>query len=210
MKGMCQVQRVMGFIDGFNLYHGLKQKHGRRYLWLDLEALVRSLLKGDQDLVGVTYFTARVRDDPPAERRQSEYLDALGSHCRNLTVVSGRFQEKARLCRRCGSSWTVYEEKETDVSIAIALLEHAVRDDYDTALVVSADSDLCPAVRALRRVRPEKRVVAVFPPRRSSGDLRRAVDATLTLGDAKVRHAQLPEVVKADSGRVFTRPTHWM
>jgi hypothetical protein len=36
--------RVVAYVDGFNLYHGLKAKHGRRYLWLDLEALVTSLL----------------------------------------------------------------------------------------------------------------------------------------------------------------------
>lgn len=46
-------------MDGFNLYHGLKQKHGRRYLWLDLEALAGRLLKPAQHLVGVDYFTAR-------------------------------------------------------------------------------------------------------------------------------------------------------
>lgn len=28
--------RVAAYIDGFNLYHGLKARLGRKYLWLDL------------------------------------------------------------------------------------------------------------------------------------------------------------------------------
>jgi uncharacterized LabA/DUF88 family protein len=199
----------MAFVDGFNLYHGLKEKHGHKYLWLDLEALVASLLKPGQQLVAVKYFTARVRNDPPAEQRQSDYLDALDAHCVKVSVISGRFQEKDRSCRVCRTSWVVYEEKETDVSIAVALLEHAVNDDYDTALVLSADSDLCPAVRSLRRLRPNKRVIAAFPPRRSSGELRRTADAALTIGDAKIRQAQLPETITSSSGQVFSRPKHW-
>jgi uncharacterized LabA/DUF88 family protein len=199
----------MVFIDGFNLYHGLKQKHGRKYLWLDLEALATSLLKPDQHLVSIKYFTARVRNDPQAEQRQSDYLDALSAHCAHLEVVNGRFQEKERRCRTCRSSWKVYEEKETDVSIAVALLEHGVRNDFDTALILSADSDLCPAVRALRRLRPNVRIIAAFPPRRSSGDLRLAVDAALTVGDAKIRQSQLPLAVVTNGGLTLKRPPHW-
>jgi len=56
------VDRVKAYVDGFNLYHGLKHKHGRKYLWLDLEALVKYLMKPTQSLVGVEYFTARVRN----------------------------------------------------------------------------------------------------------------------------------------------------
>jgi len=39
-----RADRVAAYIDGFNLYFGIR-KHGRRHLWLDLEGLVRSLLK---------------------------------------------------------------------------------------------------------------------------------------------------------------------
>ena len=62
-------QRCAVFIDGFNLYHGLKASSGRSHLWLDLEGLSRDLLKPTQTLVSVTYFTAMVRDDPDALMR---------------------------------------------------------------------------------------------------------------------------------------------
>jgi hypothetical protein len=33
------VERVVAYIDGFNLYRGLKDDHQRKYLWLDLQTL---------------------------------------------------------------------------------------------------------------------------------------------------------------------------
>ncbi|EOD69649.1 NYN domain-containing protein [Amycolatopsis vancoresmycina] len=200
----------MVFIDGFNLYYGLKQKYGRRYHWLDLEALATSLLKPWQTLTGVKYFTARVRNDAGSLQRQSTYLDALGAHCANLEIIDGRFQEKVRGCRQCGSTWTGYEEKETDVSIAIALLEHGVTDDFDTAVIISGDSDLCPAVRALKRVCPDKEVVVAFPPARWSHDLKLAVLAAFPIGVAKLRQAQLPVEVITDDGHTLKRPGRWV
>jgi hypothetical protein len=42
------VATVIGYVDGFNLYHGLHDKYGRRYLWLDLGHLVQRLRPGDR------------------------------------------------------------------------------------------------------------------------------------------------------------------
>jgi hypothetical protein len=35
-------QRVIAYIDGFNLYYGLKDKGWRRYYWLNLNSLSTS------------------------------------------------------------------------------------------------------------------------------------------------------------------------
>jgi hypothetical protein len=35
---------VIAYVDGFNLYHGLHQGYGRRYLWLDLQHCPRNRL----------------------------------------------------------------------------------------------------------------------------------------------------------------------
>ena len=60
------MNRVVAYVDGFNLYFGLKEGYGRRYHWLDLQRLVADLLRPDQELREVQYFTARVRDEPEA------------------------------------------------------------------------------------------------------------------------------------------------
>ncbi|HEV7647864.1 MAG TPA: NYN domain-containing protein [Actinophytocola sp.] len=201
--------RVAAYVDGFNLYFGLRSKHNRKYLWLDLQALASSLLHPGQRLEQVTYFTARVRGDSESEQRQSDYIDALGAHSPLVTVKNGRFQEKDRRCRQCGTSWTVFEEKETDVNIAMALLGDAARDRYDVALLVSADSDLCPAVRETKSLFPAKRVIAAFPPDRRSAELRRAADGHLAIGENKIRQAQLPARVTTAAGITLHRPKHW-
>jgi hypothetical protein len=89
---------------------------------LDLQALAVRLLKPSQHLVEVEYFTARVRNQPESEQRQAAYLDALAAHCPLVKVVQGRFQEKTHECWSCGGRWVSYEEKETDVSIAVQLV----------------------------------------------------------------------------------------
>lgn len=201
------MSNVALYIDGFNLYNGLKEKHGRKYLWLDLQGVAGRLLRPGQQLVAVRYFTASVRNDPPAQARQNAYLGALRST--GVDVILGRFQEKRRRCSACGASWRTYEEKETDVNIAVAMIEDAVNEVFDTAIVLSADSDLCPGVRSLLRLRPNKRLIAVFPPKRRSDDLRRAVHASFTLGDAIIRNSQLPTPITDASGTTFHRPPTW-
>ncbi len=200
--------RVAVYIDGFNLYFGLRNKFGRRYLWLDLQAMAQRLLHTNQELTHVSYFTARVRDDE-GQRRQSAYLDALAAYNPLVRIHDGRFQDKTLRCRDCGSSWNVLEEKETDVNMAVGLLGDAVRDSYDTALVVSGDSDLCPAVREMKELFPTKRIIAAFPPSRVSKELRRLTDGYFTIGEDKVRQAQLPDEIITASGIVLQRPKHW-
>lgn len=202
-------ERIIALLDGYNLHHGLLSRFGHRMLWLDLERLILSLLKPGQQLVGITYFTARVRNDPAAVANQHTYLNALASACPRVTVQFGRFQEKRWACRVCGATWRTYEEKETDVAIAVALVEAAATKSYDVALLVSADSDLVPAVHAARRLNPAGRLIAVFPPNRQSPVLARQVDASFRLGDARIRSAQLFDRVIGRNGRVACRPRLW-
>ena len=66
---------VIAYVDGFNLYHGLHQAYGRRFLWLDLQHLVRRIRPHDQ-ILAVRYFTTEVKDDPDGLARQRTYLAA--------------------------------------------------------------------------------------------------------------------------------------
>lgn len=208
-EGQGAMNRVRTYVDGMNLYHGLHDRYGRRYHWFDLQALAASLLKPKQTLEQVTYFTARVRNDPSAELRQLRYLKALTEHCPRVRIVDGRFQEKRMTCRRCRTSWTSYEEKETDVSIAVALVEDAALDRFDTAVILSADSDLCPAVRSVKRVDATKKVIAAFPPKRFSGELKAHTDGVLYVGQDKIRKCQLPNRIVRRDGTILERPAYW-
>lgn len=202
--------RTAVLVDGFNLYHGMKKQRGRRYLWLDHVELASRLRPRDQ-ILDVRYFTAPVLDDAGAAGRQQTYLDALKAHNPGvLTVVEGRYQRKRMHCRSCGTHWIGYEEKETDVNIAVALMELAASARADTVLVVSADSDLCPAVRSARRVNPRLTIVPAFPPHRRSGELKALLPSAFTISETKLRQSQLPPVVHdSATGSKYVRPAYW-
>ncbi len=173
-------ERVIVYIDGFNLYYGLKQANLGHARWLDLGLLSRRILKPNQSLVKTKYFTARVKGrDPGPRKRQAIYLQALETRT-DLEIIYGRFMRKKNgVCHRCGHRWTNWEEKMTDVNIAAHLVADAMGDRIDKAILVSGDSDLAHAIE-LVKASSAVRVVAIFPPQRSSYDLKKVVDASLT------------------------------
>ena len=201
-------RRVAVYIDGFNLYNGLRAKHEKRYLWLDLHEVCKSFLRPDQTLIRIGYFTAPVRGDRFAAE-QAIYLDALRATSSILTVTEGRFLEKPVQCPACGDVRMTYEEKETDVNIAVSLVEDAAGDRYDTALLITGDSDLCPAIRSVRRLRPTKRVLVAFPPLRSTNQLRQTAHGTFSISGSRLRGRLLPDVVTTDTGVKLIRPERW-
>jgi hypothetical protein len=114
------------------------------------------------------------------------------------------------VCRQCGSTWTSYEEKETDVNIAVSLVADAAAAASDIALIISADSDLCPAIRTARSLNPGRGMIAVFPPRRSSFEIRSLIPGAFTIAAADLRNSLLPETVNdIVTGSVYKRPGKW-
>ena len=204
-------RRVAVYVDGFNLYYGLRSKGWRRYYWLDLRRLSEQFLRTGQRLVLVHYFTAGVfaePHDPDKPVRQNTYLEALGT-LPNLHMHQGYHVAKEQRCFACGATWQTYEEKTTDVNIAVELLGDAQDDVFDTAIVVSGDGDLAGPIRAVRQRYPQKRVVVAFPPGRHSAGLRNAATAFFTIGRDALRDSQFPQQVTKADGYVLTRPQKW-
>lgn len=203
--------RVSLYVDGFNLYFGLKAKGWRKYYWLDHHALGIRLLRDGQVLVASNYFTSRIRphDGNDADvARQAVYLDALAARG-EVAIHYGHFLVKRRWGASCRATWTSFEEKMTDVNIAVRLLADAADDAFDVALVVSGDSDLVPPISELRRRWPTKRVVAVWPPQRHSNELKAIAHGEHYVSEAALRQSQLPERVEGPNGEVLVRPVTW-
>jgi hypothetical protein len=126
-----------------------------------------------------------------------------------LSVAYGNFQLTPFKCHQCGDESDVPNEKQTDVNIAVAMLTDAFLDQFDVALLVSADSDLCPAVSAVRKLFPNKRIVACFPPGRASKELASVVSARYTIGRGKLKDSQLPQVIETAGGFQLRKPASW-
>ena len=204
-------ERVSVYIDGFNLYYGLKSKGWQRYYWLDLPGLSEKLLRPGQQLAAVRYFTARVLprpNDPEQVERQSTYLAALETLA-DLRIHYGYFLPKYVTCPHCGTTWTTHEEKMTDVNIATELMGDAQDDVFDVAIIISADSDLSGPISAIRQRYPNKQVIVAFPPDRTSMRLRNVATASFVIGRQRFSSSQLPPFVVKPGGYVLNKPPQW-
>ena len=203
-------QRLCVYIDGFNLYHGIKSKGGRKWLWLDLVKLAEKL-KPQSEVTMVKYFTANVINEPEAKARQAHYLHALQARYRDrIQIFKGRYQQKSKRCPTCGTWFQFPEEKETDVSIAVHIVTDALQGNYEAALVISADSDLSPAVKMVQQERSRYFISAAFPPDRFSEELRKLMPASFQIYPQRLRQSLLPD--EFEDGlypRRFERPSKW-
>jgi len=203
--------RVITYIDGFNLYFGIRAeaiKRGSRHnpdprwyrhLWLDMVALGENMLNPMQKLVATKYFTAAIIASAEKQDRQNKYLDALRTRPR-IEVILGRFEPDRKECDRCGHPAYHPQEKKTDVNIATSLIVDALDDKFDTAIIVSGDSDLAPALDVVKKKKPEKRLVVAFPPNRYSKELEDLahVKPPIRIWRPLLRKSRLPDLIKRD------------
>ena len=203
--------QVAVYIDGFNLFYGMRSKGWKRLYWLDVYGLAENLLLSGQKLSVVRYFTAPILpipSDPNKDKRQETYLNAL-STIPNLDIQKGYYISKRHKCLNCGTPKTIYEEKTTDVNIAVAMLTDAYANLFDTAILISADGDLVRPVETILTQFPSKRVVVAFPPDRNSNNLRNKASASFALWERTIAKSQLPNQVVGQGGHVLHRPSSW-
>lgn len=202
------LQRVIAYIDGFNLYFGLKSRDWRRYYWLNVHAMAAGLLRTEQELIATKYFTSRVTDNPQKQKRQIDYLEAIQT-IPSISVYFGKYQLNSRTCHFCNRKEMVPNEKMTDVNIAVEMMADAFSDAFDIALLVSADSDLVAPVKKVRCLFPEKRIIVCFPPGRQSTDLKNAAGTFLYIGKTAISGNQFPDRIQKPDGYILTRPEKW-
>lgn len=212
------VVRTAFLVDGFNLYHSLRDAQrdlgGASTRWLDLRAFCASFLphlRPDFSLESVHYFSAIAKHlearKPEVTVRHRRYLECL--RATGVEVELGRFKEKRVKCPQCGTTFGRHEEKETDVAIGVRLLELAWGGSCDAAFLVTGDSDMVPALRTTRRMSPGTRLYCALPYRRSSFDLRNAVDTCFKIRKERYAEFQLPDPFSMPNGHQVHKPVHW-
>ena len=201
-------ERVIAYVDGFNLYFGLKSKGWHRYYWLNIQLLAQNLLKPNQSLLLTKYFTARISSPPDKQRRQSTFIEALET-LNDFQIFYGKYQLNPRQCSHCGFQDEVPHEKMTDVNIAVEILKDAYQDKFDVALLISADSDLVPSIKTVRELFPNKRVVIASPPARYSVDLVNSANRSFVISRRNIAKSLLPEEIKKKDGYILRCPLSW-
>jgi len=140
--------------------------------------------------------------------QKTTFLEALDT-LPDLHIYYGHYLADKITCRNCGHMYTTHHEKMTDVNIAVKLLTDAFQDNFDVALLISADGDLVGPVKKVKQLFPHKRVIVVFPPKRHSNALKNASDVCLHLDRIVLAKSVFPDQVVKANGFVLRRPSKW-
>jgi NYN domain len=204
--------RVHFYVDGFNLYFGLKRFKGCK--WLNLEALCELLSPADE-IGRIRYFTANVkgRINPESPGRQQTYLRALRSTPK-VEITKGYFRIDKRWYPLVepveGNEWArVWKPKEkgSDVNLGAYLLLDAFNQEYDRAIVISNDSDLREPIRLVRNP-PFGLPVWVFNPHPPGSRAKMGATKHAEITRDQFRASQFPESLIVGR-RPVTRPEAW-
>jgi hypothetical protein len=202
--------RVACYVDGFNLYHAIDDLNKSHLKWVNLWELAASLCRDKENLVKVAYFSAYATWLPGPYARHREYVAALKYN--GVECHMARFSEKSAHCAKCGATWKRHEEKETDVDFSLTLLEDAMDNVFDRAIIISADSDHVPSVRKVRQRFPGKQLFAATPPGRhgKAREMLKACNSGTNITPGRVAKYLMPEFIRDANGNVVaTRPTNY-
>ena len=202
------MNKVNFYYDGFNLYFGLRSKYDRKYLWLDLNHLSNLMLKNGQQISKIKYFSARLTKPPSKVKRQTNYIEALES-LEVIEIFYGQYLTHEHICPKCNHKEIIPTEKMTDVNIATELLVDGFNNEFDVAIIISADSDLVGPIKQLKNLFPQKKIVIAFPPDRDSFELRKNANAYFRIGKQKFQQSQFPNPVISLKGYPLYKPESW-
>lgn len=151
-------------------------------------------MRSNQELIAVKYFSAKP-DVIDQSLRQNAFFQANRENPK-FRLILGKYLKKKITCYKCGNVIHTHEEKETDVRIATQIVADAYQKNCDISIVVSADSDMAPAIELA--VEARQQVFVYFPPNQYSNNL-----ATMGVGkpihlkqyESRFRRCILPDVV---------------
>ena len=207
--------KIVAFIDGFNLYHALDYfENGpnhyrfRKYKWLNLKKLASMFVFGKDTLEEVLYFTTLATWDAGKTVRHRLYIRALESE--GVKTVYGEFKRKRKHCHVCNNHFWSFEEKQTDVNIALSLFQLAIQERYDKALIISGDTDLLPAVKVVRSTFPGKQIGVVIPIGRASEDFKNQADFHYRMREHHLSKSRFPSTITLADSTTLTSPPAWL
>lgn len=211
---------VVALIDGFNLYHALdgRSHYGggypyHKYKWIDYSALASCFVPKSDRLVEVVLFTASAPWPGADGKRKRHSVLIEANKDLGVLVVWGRFRPVDRVCKlevpRATIIYPTYEEKRTDVAIAVGLVGRAYRKAYEKAVLISGDSDLIPAVQEAKAAHPGGAIINVVPIEHRGQALKNEVDTQIAMKERHLVASQLHDPFTLRSGRVVHCPQSW-
>lgn len=220
--------KTIVYIDGFNLYYcALKNTKNK---WLDLNKLCLAVMPDKCEIVAINYYTARVsgRIGSTAARDQNAYIQALQT-LTNLRIHFGKFlsQDKWMFLSdplkfrpevsiqpqpKPKYAYVIKtEEKGSDVNLGVHLVKDACQNNFDTAAVITNDTDLMEPIRIVTQ-EMGKKVTLITPV------IKRKMkpSESLVKVSSNIRHLEnylsscqfSGEIIRPD-GKIIKKPEDW-
>jgi uncharacterized LabA/DUF88 family protein len=208
------MSKIHFLVDGFNLYHALNylekaKDHDRyhKYKWMSLTKLCSCFITKKDTVSGVDYFTTLVTWDMGKVARHKLFIKAQENE--GVNVIYGEWKRKTRWCKLCHRHFPSKEEKQTDVNIALRLFQLAVQDRYEKAIIISGDTDMIPAVKAVQTTFPNKEIGVVIPIAKASEDLKKVADFHYKMKEKHLKSSTYSDPLILSDGTSLACPPTW-
>ncbi len=138
------MKKVIIYIDGGNFYQRIFNDYKLHFLSFQMNKFCNFLVEPNKKIIGIRYYIGQIKQYPNNQKSinlynsQQKILQKIKNE--GIYTVLGRIQ-------KIGNT---YKEKGVDMRIGLDLLEGAYEDKFDTALVISSDGDLAPALKMVR------------------------------------------------------------
>lgn len=165
------MKRVIAYVDGFNFYKGIKyyrqqnpdKLHSNK---IDLRNLIANHLIHDGEyLESICWYSAIPNNDRDPEKQRlinSHRQYKLRLEDDGVLIRLSGYRKRITECNYCGRRSR--RSQETDNRLSLEVLEDAVFDRMDRALIISSDSDFILILHSINRYRENREVDAVICP----------------------------------------------
>jgi uncharacterized LabA/DUF88 family protein len=160
-------KKVNFIIDGMNIFHAVKEKFGINFLNIDLNKLVRQISLKDENILSIKFFVSPFVGNTNLAQIQREFIER-NSKLSYVDLKLGVFRKRNIKCQKCTNQVVHYQEKHTDINIALEISRSAIDRSIDKIYLITADDDFKPAIASFNQIAPNKKLVRVLPPGRFS------------------------------------------
>ena len=148
--------RAALYIDGFNLYHPINEMGAPHLKWINLWALGENICAPHGAILEKVVFCTAVPTHLPDVRDRHNTFNAA-QRAYGVKIIPGHHVHD-------GQKWN---EKQSDINVALHLILDAVDDQYDLAILLSADSDQAATAKMFCDRFPHKKLLGVAPPNKT-------------------------------------------
>lgn len=218
-----QIMKIAFFVDGFNLYHAIdKNFKANKYKWLNLRLLAENIKKPEEKIKNILYFSAYCSWNKEKKDKHKLYVRALssvgvrlikGSFCnveKSFTKTKNEVVSSDKIFDELPNNlvFKTYEEKKTDVNIAVSLIEEAISENYDVFYILSADSDFAPALKYIKKHHRKIKLVSVLPPKSSGYKIKQVCDNQIYLTEDLLKKSLFNNEIKIGES-ILEKPLNW-